>query len=57
VARAAIAAGNLHGLALKSDGTVVAWGDSAQGNTVPADLSGVLAIAGGLSFSVALVRS
>ncbi len=39
----AIAAGGLHGLALKSDGTVVGWG--AEGvATIPAGLSGVTAI-------------
>ena len=33
----AIAAGNFHNLALKSDGTVVAWGDNSDGQTnIPA---------------------
>jgi alpha-tubulin suppressor-like RCC1 family protein len=42
-------------LALKSDGTVVAWGLNSLGQTsVPASLSGVIAIAGGESHSLAL---
>jgi alpha-tubulin suppressor-like RCC1 family protein len=51
----AIAAGDWHSLALKSDGTVVSWGDTGNGNTVPASLSGVSAIAGGGRFSLAIV--
>jgi hypothetical protein len=42
--------GGSHSLALKSDGTVVAWGAS----TVPAELSGVTAIAASNSHSLAL---
>jgi hypothetical protein len=54
----AIAAGYYHSLALKSDGTVVAWGatgvvDYGQAD-VPAGLSGVTAIAAGGSHSLAL---
>jgi hypothetical protein len=49
----AIAAGAFHSLALKSDRTVVAWGDSGQTN-VPAGLSNVLAIAAGDAYSLAL---
>src|SRR5260370_28335875 len=44
----AIAAGGVHSLALKSDGTVVAWGDKVQGqSTVPAKLTGGVPIAAG----------
>ncbi|HXI73859.1 MAG TPA: hypothetical protein VNN22_26245 [Verrucomicrobiae bacterium] len=42
----AIAAGSQHSVALKSDGTVVAWGNNAFGQTnVPSGLSNVIAIA------------
>jgi len=51
----AIAAGCNHTLALKSDGTVVAWGNNAQGQcTVPTDLSGVIAISAGFDTSYAI---
>jgi hypothetical protein len=51
-----IAAGGFHSLALKSDGTVVAWGDDGLGQTdVPAGLTGVTAIAAGGNFSLGLV--
>jgi hypothetical protein len=55
----AVAGGVVHSLALKSDGTVLAWGcgdgtDLGQ-CSVPSDLSGVTAIAGGLWHSLALV--
>ena len=50
-----IAAGGRHSLGLKSDGTVVAWGDNNQGeSTVPANLSGVIQIAAGTEHSLAL---
>ena len=50
----AAAAGG-HNLALKSDGTVVAWGDNSSGQaTVPSGLSGVVAIAAGDDQSLAL---
>ena len=51
----AIAAGNLHTVALKTDGTVVAWGSNTSGQcNVPVGLSGVVAIAAGSSHTVAL---
>ena len=51
----AIAAGSSHGLALRSDGTAVAWGDNYYGQaTVPVGLSNVVAIAAGSYHSVAL---
>jgi hypothetical protein len=51
----AISAGESDSLALKSDGTVVAWGLDAQGESdVPAGLSGVTAVSAGGLFSLAL---
>jgi hypothetical protein len=53
----AIAAGGDHGLALKSDGTVVGWGRNDFGQaSPPARLSNVVAIAAGGSHSLALRR-
>lgn len=54
----AIDASVYHSLALKSDGTVVAWGwnDDSQA-TVPAEMTGVMAIAAGGYHSMALVSS
>jgi hypothetical protein len=53
----AIAAGAFHSLALKQDGTVVAWGDNGYGqSTVPAGLSGVTAIAAGYDHSWAVAN-
>lgn len=49
----AIAAGSCHSLALKSDGTVVAWGDNSYGQS-RAGLSGVIAIAAGGNHSLVL---
>jgi hypothetical protein len=51
----AIAAGLYHTVALKSDGTVVAWGDNAYGQTnVPAGVTDVRAVAAGGFHTVAL---
>ena len=51
----AVAAGSSHSLALKADGTVVAWGDNDFGQSdVPAGLSGVVAVAAGGDHSLAL---
>lgn len=50
-----VAVGGSHLLALKSDGTVVAWGSNFNGQaTVPAGLSGVIAVAAGGDHSLAL---
>jgi hypothetical protein len=51
----AIAAGHLHDVALKSDSTVVAWGNNFYGqSTVPAGLSNVFAIAAGGRHTLAI---
>jgi Regulator of chromosome condensation (RCC1) repeat len=55
----AIAAGHTHSLAIRTDGTVVAWGTNfgfpQYGQiTVPAGLSNVVAVAGGTTHSLAL---
>lgn len=51
----ALAAGSDHSLAVKEDGSVVAWGDNSAGQSaVPAALSGVRAVAAGSVHSLAL---
>jgi len=52
----AIATGNYHGLALKRDGTVVAWGAPSPMTNVPAGLNNVVAIAASEFTSMALKR-
>jgi alpha-tubulin suppressor-like RCC1 family protein len=47
----AVAAGNLFSLALKGDGTVVAWGSSPVTN-VPSNVSNIVAIAAGSGFGL-----
>ncbi len=50
-------AGAVNSVALRGDGTIVAWGDNAFGQTnVPAGLSDVVSIAAGNGFSLALKR-
>ena len=50
-----IASSGTHELALRTDGTVAAWGPDAYGqNTVPAGLTNVIAIAAGSGHSLAL---
>ncbi len=53
----ALSGGGLHSLALRSDGTVVAWGhdESGQAN-VPVGLGDVVAVAAGGNYSLALRR-
>jgi hypothetical protein len=54
----AIAAGEYHSLAVRADGTVVAWGDDSGGQCdVPAGLSNVVAVAGGGTHSLALMTN
>lgn len=54
----AIAAGNNFSLALKIDGTVVAWGDNRWHQTdVPTGLSNVVAIAAGGNFCLAITTN
>ena len=51
----AIASGWYHNLALKSDGTVVAWGANTLNQcTVPGDLTNAVAIAAGGLHSLAV---
>lgn len=51
----AVAAGDYHNLALKADGTVVAWGSNIGGQTnVPASATNLIAIAAGSAHCLAL---
>lgn len=51
----AFAVGHLHGLALRSNGGVLGWGDNSHGEiTMPPNLTGVAALAAGDGFSLAL---
>jgi hypothetical protein len=51
----AIGAGQYHSLAVKADGTVMAWGDNAQGQcNAPTGLTNAVAVAGGGAHSLAL---
>jgi len=50
----AVAAGPFHGLALRSNGTVIAWGSSGAQTNVPAGLTNVVAIAAGGDHALAL---
>jgi alpha-tubulin suppressor-like RCC1 family protein len=51
----AVAAGGVHSVALKADGTVVAWGQNYRGQTdVPAGLSNVVAISAAEYHTLAL---
>jgi hypothetical protein len=50
-----VSAGAYHGLALKKDGTVIAWGDNTYGQAIPpTNLNGVVAISAGRDHSLAL---
>jgi hypothetical protein len=54
----AIAAGRYHTVALKNDGTVVAWGDNGEGQTtVPNGLTDVVYVAAGANSSAAVTRN
>lgn len=50
----AIAAGRYHSLALKSDGTIVGWGDNSSGQATPPAGNNYIAIAAGYYHSIAL---
>lgn len=50
----AISAGANHGLALRSNGTVAAWGWSSQGQCSVPGYTDYVAIAGGHEFSLGL---
>lgn len=52
----AISAGAYHGLALRRDGTIMAWGDNSYGQSdVPPGLRRVTSISAGADFSLALL--
>jgi alpha-tubulin suppressor-like RCC1 family protein len=54
----AIAAGNLHSLAVRATGSVVGWGDNSDGQaTPPSNLNDAVAVAAGSAHSVALRRN
>jgi len=54
----AVAAGQTHSLALKSDGTAVGWGGNAKGQAnIPSDISNIVALAAGGYHSLAMVSS
>ncbi len=50
----AVAAGESHAIALKSDGTVVGWGNPADSRTNVPDSNDIVAIAAGQEFTLAL---
>lgn len=55
MSKTSIAAGLFHAVAIKSDGTVAAWGDNYEGQTtIPRGLTNVVAIAAGVNHTVAL---
>lgn len=50
-----IAAGQVHALALRADGSVVLWGNDSDGQTVaPGGLSGVVGVGAGARYSLAV---
>jgi alpha-tubulin suppressor-like RCC1 family protein len=49
-----VSAGEMHVIALRRDGTVIGWGNSAVRHTVPSGLGGVSAICAGNDHSLAL---
>jgi alpha-tubulin suppressor-like RCC1 family protein len=53
----AVAAGYCSSLALKRDGTVVAWGEEPLCPAVPAGLTNVAAIAAGRGFCLAITTN
>src|SRR5512139_3110677 len=50
----AVSAGAFHSLALRADGTVVAWGSVGHGGTVPAGLSNVVSVSAGYFHNLAV---